>query len=257
MSDHKNQITQTLKYLITTGLKFYLGAQVRMLKQINGDTINVYFSTSATTLLKSSNIPESVQHHINILVDEIDNYIQNGSGWVVDNVNHLSIMSTKYHPMGGSSYIELPKEIKNKKSVINIQNDDHQCIVWCILARKHPQPNNCHRLNHYKQFIDELNLDVISFPTPLKDIKKTEDQNTIAINIYTYDEEGFYPIQITDKEQEPIHLLLLVANEDTQHYVLIKSLDMLTRERTKYKKVCITAFGVCMDSQKKNHWICI
>ena len=41
LNNHKNQIAQTLKYLITTGLKFYLGAQVKMLKQINGNTVNV------------------------------------------------------------------------------------------------------------------------------------------------------------------------------------------------------------------------
>ena len=124
-----------------------------------------------------------------MLVDKIDNYIRNGSGWIVDNVNHLSIMSTKYHPMGGSSYIELPKEIKNKKSLINIQNDDHQCIVWCILAHKHSQPCHSYRVSHYKPYVAELNLDDISFPTPVKDIKKIEDQNTLAINVYTYDEE--------------------------------------------------------------------
>ena len=75
LNDHKHQIAQTLKFLITTGLKFYLGAQVKMLKQINSDTVNVHFSTSATIILKSSNIPETVQHHINMLVDKIDNYI--------------------------------------------------------------------------------------------------------------------------------------------------------------------------------------
>ena len=46
--------------------------------------------------------------------------------------------------MRGNSYIELPKEIKNKRSLISIQNDDQKCIVWCILAHKHPQPNNSH-----------------------------------------------------------------------------------------------------------------
>ena len=141
LNDHKHQITQTLKYLMTTGFKFYLGAQMKMLKHINGDTVNVHFSTSATILHKSSNILQSVEHHINMLVDKIDNYIRNGSGWIVGNMNHLSIMSTKYHPMRGSSYIELPKEIKNKKSLINIQNNDQKCIAWCILAHKHPQPN--------------------------------------------------------------------------------------------------------------------
>ena len=233
LNDHKHQITQTLKSLMTTGLKFYLGAQVKMLKQINGDMVNVHFSTSATILLKSTNILQSVEHHINMLVDEIDNYIRNGSGWIVGNMNHLSIMSTKYHPMRGSSYIELPKEIKNKNFLINIQNNDQKCIAWCILAHKHPISRNSFRVSHYTPYLAELNLDGVSFPTPLKDIKKIEDQNALAINVYTYDEEGFYPIRITDKEKEPIHLLL-IANEDTQHYVLIKSLDMLLWSRTKH-----------------------
>ena len=100
------------------------------------------------------------------------------------------------------------------------------------MASKHPQPSHSYRVNHYKPYVAELNLDGISFPTPLKDIKKIEDQNALAINVYTYDEEGFYPIRIIDKEQDPIHLLL-IANKDTQHYVLIKSLDMLLRGRTK------------------------
>ena len=60
LNDHKHQIAQILKYLITTGLKFYLGAQVKMLKQINGDTVNIHFSTNATILLKSGTFYQHV-----------------------------------------------------------------------------------------------------------------------------------------------------------------------------------------------------
>ena len=75
----------------------------------------------------------------------------------------------------------------------------------------------------------------MSFPTPLTDIGKLEELNEIAINVYGYEKEGFYPLRISSKNQNPIHLLLL-GNEETQHYILIKSLNVLLRKRTKYGK---------------------
>jgi hypothetical protein len=36
----------------------------------------------------------------------------------------LTISIVEYKPLNGSSYIELPKWIQNKKAVINVKNND-------------------------------------------------------------------------------------------------------------------------------------
>ena len=46
---------------------------------------------------------------------------------------NLEIHTNEYEPMKGSSYIPLPDWISNKKAIINIQNKDEKCFLWCIL----------------------------------------------------------------------------------------------------------------------------
>ena len=100
-----------------------------MRRQINNVTDFIYFNTSSTILLKESNALEMVKEHLSKLVQKIDRYIRNGSSWSVVTVSEMSIMTTKYNPMGGSSYIELPKELKSKNCLLNIKNEDQQCIM--------------------------------------------------------------------------------------------------------------------------------
>ena len=45
------------------------------------------------------------------------------SGWIIDSVLDHAISISKYNPLGGNSYIKLPKELgRPKKGLINTQN---------------------------------------------------------------------------------------------------------------------------------------
>ena len=33
-----------------------------------------------------------------------------------------------YEPLGGSSYLDLPKDVYDSKAVINIKNEDQECF---------------------------------------------------------------------------------------------------------------------------------
>jgi len=46
----------------------------------------------------------------------------------------MEINISKYKPLKGSSYIDLPKEIKDKKAIRNSKNDDNECFKWAVLA---------------------------------------------------------------------------------------------------------------------------
>ena len=40
--------------------------------------------------------------------------------------------STQYNPVQGSSYVQLPSDLKNStKGLINIKNKDNECFRWC------------------------------------------------------------------------------------------------------------------------------
>ncbi|KAL5256530.1 hypothetical protein ACHWQZ_G011693 [Mnemiopsis leidyi] len=162
---------------------------------------------------------------------------------------HLNI--TKYSPMRVGKHIPLPAKIKNKRCLLNIQNDDNQCLKWCVIAAKHPHPDNhATRLTQYRQYEDEIDDDGIAWPIPLSQIPKFERQNSVRINVVCYDEEDkvspFYPIMVsksTNLDHTVVNVLLL-GTEKTTHFVLIKSLNALLRSSStrNQKHHCVRCF---------------
>jgi cell division protein YceG involved in septum cleavage len=54
------------------------------------------------------------------LLEELTNYLNEGSNWRFKEVKCLEVLIDKNHPLRGSSYKVLPKFVQNKKAVINI-----------------------------------------------------------------------------------------------------------------------------------------
>jgi len=57
------------------------------------------------------------------LMSEEDVYTSKGSGFTLQSIDGLLLGVYNYMTMGGSSYITLPEDIKNKKAIINPQNN--------------------------------------------------------------------------------------------------------------------------------------
>ena len=74
------------------------------------------------------NIDKSFQE----VLYRIDNWINEGSGWKIESINGEYVNISKYSPLIGSSFVELPSELKNsKKGLINIKNNDNKYFLWC------------------------------------------------------------------------------------------------------------------------------
>ena len=129
--------------------------------------------------------------------------IKNGSGWYFKEVLNLEIHSVGYKPMKGSSYIPLPDFIVKKKAIVNIQNKDQKCFLWCVLRRLHPNEVHDERLTDLKQYENELNFKGIDFPVKIKDITKFENQyrSIPGINMFSINNNNkFYPLRINKKD---------------------------------------------------------
>ena len=65
----------------------------------------------------------------------IDYWINKGSGWIVESIESQYINISTYRPLLGSSYINLPIELKNqRKGIINIKNKDQKCFNGVMLG---------------------------------------------------------------------------------------------------------------------------
>ena len=60
----------------------------------------------------------------------IVNWINEGSGWVIESVETEYVNISIYSPLSGSTYTELPNKPRHSmKSLINIKNNDNKCFL--------------------------------------------------------------------------------------------------------------------------------
>ena len=65
---------------------------------------------------------DSIDKSFTEILFRLDNRINEGSGWVIERVNDQYLNISLYAPLAGSSFIELPKKLKNsKKGLIIVQ----------------------------------------------------------------------------------------------------------------------------------------
>ena len=135
---------------------------------------------------------------------------------------------------GSKFQTNVPKELQNsKKGVVNIQNKDEACFLWSVIAGtclKDIKLHNPQRPAQYREYEKEFNLDGISFPMVLSDIPKFERKNNISISVYGYQDgkDGYvYPLKISKEVNERHVDLLLIANDNTNHYCYIKDFSKL------------------------------
>ena len=177
------------------------------------------------------------------MMDEIEEEVQKvehaeGSGWVFVEVENLTLHTDIWDPLKGSSYIDLPKELKNKNAIINMKNEDNnKCFLWCVLRALNPKDEHPERIDKdLKSKENTLNMEGITYPVELKNIKRFEKQNPdISITILGYSKEDkVYPLsEYTKRKDERKHniILLLIKNGENSHYCLVKNLSGLLKSQ--------------------------
>lgn len=84
--------------------------------------------------------------------------------------------------------------------------------------------------------VEQLNYEGIEFPVAAKHYGKIEEQNSININVFGYENKEFYPICVSKQHNENVLSLLLITKDEKKHYVLIKNFNSLMFYKTKHKE---------------------
>ena len=141
--------------------KVYFALQVAFYKASNSNEITCpppCFTSEPIVILPSTNVQNIVEKLYPNLIKQIENYQQNGSGWVLKSLVKLDINYLKYNPLRASSFIEMPKKFINKKGFVNVKNVDQKCFLWSVLAALHPVEDHKYRVNNYIKYENELNM---------------------------------------------------------------------------------------------------
>ena len=95
-----------------------------------------FFNGKAKTITKASKIESELSISQQEILNTIDIWVSEGSGWTIDKVNSKR-----------SSYVELPMELKySAKGLINIKKKDDECFRWCHIRHLNPQKKDPQRI---------------------------------------------------------------------------------------------------------------
>ena len=247
--DPLHQLTETKKVIEhylnkelgeLKGFKYIETLKITFEKQLGNKTTikTAYFNSMTTTIINKNEINKALQTSRQELTKAIGQWISEGSGWTIQSVNGHYINLTKYKPLKGSSYIELPTELRNPaKGLINLKNKDNECFRWCHIRHLNPQEKDPQRSKKDdKQYIKNLDYQGIKFPLNINQYNKVEKQNSIRINVFGYEEKQPFPIYVSKEKFENQMNLLLIEKDGNNHYVLIKDFNKFMYQQTKHKE---------------------
>ena len=149
--------------------------------KINEEYAPVYFNYAIKTVINSDKY--DLDKYFQETLYRIDNWINEGSGWITESIEVQYVNISIYSPLIGSTYIELPDKLKNlMKGLISIKRNDKKCFLWCHirhlnLLKRHPE----RIAKEDKNMVNDLNYKEIKFPVSKIDYCRSERQNNIAL----------------------------------------------------------------------------
>ena len=160
---------------------------------------------------------------------------------------YLQLEFSAFKPLAGASYIELPKYIKSKKCIVNVQNKDTRCFEYAVLSAMYSDEvqKDAERPTKYTQWLGTYDFSGVEFPVKVNGaIKKFETNNGIAISVYGFLDESkditsenfraqLIPLYITDFTGDSINLLFYKG-----HYSWIKNWQRFTNENGRHLHHC-------------------
>ena len=175
----------------TKSFKCQITAKVSLKKYKLNEEIEfarVYFYSFTKTVI---NHRFRLENSFQEILYMIDVWINNGSGWNVESIESQYINISTYRPLSGSSYMDLPVELKSpRKGLINIKNKDQKCFLWFHVrhinpSKEHPEKirkidkklvkhiTNPEKITEVdKEFIGDLHYDGTEFSAQEKDFSK-------------------------------------------------------------------------------------
>ena len=201
----------------------------------------------------TSTYPQQLREQLNAAMEaaeeRMSSFMQAGSGWVLQENHAIALEMVDYQLIGGSSYIELPKDVYVSKAVINVKNHDQECFKWSVLAALHPASKNVERVTKYLEYKDELNFEGIDFPVTINQIGKFEKNNPgISVTVIGIDEPErsqkgvvlpttLLPLRAPDKQLEKHAVLLYWEKNEQYHYAWVKNLNrLLSRSKSHHSQ---------------------
>ena len=228
------RVREGLTELISTELNKRYSAKIKTSIWIrltkDDDVVNLAFNSLMVNVYRGSDLDQIVDGMIAHMKFQIENPALLNSRFAFDKVLHLDVNFHQLSLTRGRSYVPLPDYIANRKVVINPQNDDWECFKWVIIAADRWTDIGSHleRISNLRKFVNNYDWSGLEFPVSLKQIGKFEINNDISVNVLGLEDKEIRILRKGRTHNRGLDLLMISENE-INHYTAIKSLSRLLR----------------------------
>ena len=224
-----------------SGTKVYLNLVARM-KKFNDETEDSHtFYSGEFEIFPGTDfddVIEKMKKNIFENFEKMETAV--GSGWALVKIQNLKLHFAGFKTLKGSSYVDLPDWIKNKKAVINILNTtDNECFKWCITRAMNLIGKNQNLITKKLQEQSKIfDWTGVNFPTSFEDISRFEKNNGVSVKVLGCDEDRREIIHLRNGNgRYKLAVTLLLFEE---HYCLVRNMSRLAS-----RQVCDGANYFC------------
>ena len=213
--------------------------------------VEMPFNSLMAEFFEGSNINDLMQGMLAHIKTQVENHGMPESGFSLDKIMYLYINFHRLALTRGGSYTELPKWLKSKKALINLQKKDEGCFKCAVIAALHHKEIKKYyqRISRLRPYENQHYWKGIEFPVSIKKIYKFEKNNPcIAVNVL-FSNKKSQDIYKTRRSGRNVKCekqvnLLMIADGEKRHYTAIKSISRLSSKLNEKTK---RAYHYCMN----------
>lgn len=226
-------------------IKFTFSAKMAFENKVDGGMIDRSISSSQIDIQNTDQLIEAIAKSFSQFMERFENVKLKGSGYTFHKVLQFQLGVSRHNALKGSSFVELPKFITNKKACINPRNEnDNKCFKACLTIHQIKNDSSVKdkthlwrysKLNKYSKKYEKYDYSKVSYPMKVSHIKAFEKLNNLSINIFMLQDEEIYPLQVSDNfTRNPNGVIDLLFYKN--HYSYISNFSrLLAFQYTKHK----------------------
>lgn len=210
-------------------LKWYVVLKVDMVRyDSEGELVDQgtpAFRSFTRQVLDTNIIDAQIDEAFFKMLNSLDTFRADGSGWMIRKVLHMEQTIAKYSPLGGSCFnYDIPESLLRKRCLLNVTGPpelDGHCFRYAVLAGLYTDEHVTGKLpwSDLHQHREVLKFDGVPSAgryMPITSIADFEKNNEISVNVYGYENDEVFPIYVTKqfKRQRHVNLLLLCPRTD-------------------------------------------
>ena len=126
------EITKILE--IHKGIKLWVGLKTVYENDPTGRLTNIVMETPSQIVTNPWAIEPLCTQFEHYFMEKDGNLIRGESNITYNKTESITIKASKWNPLPGSGWKKLPPLLEKKRSLLNIENEDEECLAYCIAA---------------------------------------------------------------------------------------------------------------------------